>query len=151
MMTELGNSLKAVSVAVITMLVIGFAFSAIQPIYELNFLSALSDGPVSPEEVGKLLFWPAMAFVPISTVITFGLGGFVAGRLADAATVNHALVASSIPLVLTWIVVLNEPEPELVRIGLVSVVGIAAATAASRLGGRGMTDRQWPRTASREV
>lgn len=140
-MSRLGNSLKAVSVAVVAMLVIGFAFSAIQPIYELKFLRALSGGPVSPEEVSKLLFWPALVFVLISTVITFGIGGFVAGRLADVATVGHALVASSIPLVLTWIVVLNEPEPELLGIGLVSVVGIAAATTASRLGGRRSIDR----------
>ena len=96
---------------------------------------------MSPEEVGKLLFWPALAFVLVSTVITFGLGGLIAGRLADVASVSHALVGSSIPLLLTWIVVLNEPEPELMRIGLVSVVGIAAATAASRLGGRRTTDR----------
>ena len=133
--------MKAVSAAVIAMLVVGFAFSAIQPIYELNFLNAMSGDPVSPEEVSRLLFWPVLAFVLVSTVITFGLGGFVAGRLADVATVGHALVASLIPLFLTWMVVLNEPEPELIRIGLVSVVGIAAAIAASRLGSRRTTDR----------
>ncbi len=115
--------------------------SAIQPIYELNFLGALSDDPVSPEEVAELLFWPALAFVLISTVITFGLGGFVAGRLADVATVGHALVASSIPLLLTWIVVLAEPDSELLGVGLVTVVGIATAVTASRLGTRRTTDR----------
>lgn len=133
--------MKAVIVAVVVMLVVGFVFSAVQPIYELNFLSAMSSEPVSTEKVAELLFWPALAFVLVSTVVTFGLGGFVAGRLAGAATVRHALVASAIPLLLTWFVVLTEPDPQLLRVGVVTLVGIAAAVTASRLGTRGATDR----------
>lgn len=77
----------------------------------------------------------------ISTVITFGFGGLVAGRLAGVATVGHALVASSIPMALTWIVVLTEPDPQPLGVGLVTVVGIAAAVTASKLGTRRTTDR----------
>lgn len=133
--------MKVVAVAVVAMLAVGFVFSAVQPIYELNFLSAMSGEPVSPEKAVELLFWPVLAFVLVSTVITFGFGGFVAGRLAHDATVGHALVASSIPLVLTWIMVLTEPDPQPLRVGLVTVVGIAAAVAASRLGTRRTNDR----------
>ena len=140
-MLRLGNSLKAVTVAVVVMLVVGFIFSAIQPIYELNFLRAMSGETVSAEKVAELLFWPALAFVLVSNVVTFGLGGFVAGRLADVATVRHAIVASAIPLLLTWLIVLSEPDPQLLRIGVVTLIGIAAAVTASRLGTRGANDR----------
>lgn len=140
-MERLGHSLKAVIVALLAMLAVGFVFSAVQPIYELNLLSAMSSDPVSPEEAVELLFWPAVAFLLISTLITFGFGGFVAGRLAGVATTSHALVASSIPLMLTWIVVLTEPDPQLLRVGLVTVVGIAAAVTASKLGTRRTTGR----------
>ena len=133
--------MKTVIVAVVVILVVGFIFSAIQPIYELNFLSAMSSEPVSAEKAAELLFWPALAFALVSTVVTFGLGGFVAGRLAGVATVRHALVASAIPLLLTWLVVLSEPHPQILRVGEVTLVGIAAAVAASRLGSRGANDR----------
>ena len=133
--------MKAIIVAVVAMLAVGFVFSAVQPVYELKVLSATSSDPVSPEKAAELLFWPGLAFVLISTVITFGFGGLVAGRLAGVATGGHALVAASIPLVLTWIVVLTEPDPQPFGVGFVTVVGIAAAVTASKLGTRRPPDR----------
>lgn len=48
--------MKAVIVAVVAMLAVGFVFSAVQPVYELKFLSAMSSDPVSPEKAAELLF-----------------------------------------------------------------------------------------------
>ena len=42
----------------------------------------MSSGPISPEQATELLFWPALVFILVATVISFGVGGYVAGRLA---------------------------------------------------------------------
>ncbi len=140
-MGRLGKSIRAVLVATVAILAVGFIFSAVQPVYELKVLGVMSSGPVSTEQAAELLFWPALAFILVSTVITFGVGGYLAGRMAGGEPSKHAVLAASIPLLLTWSVVLAEPNPALLNIGLVTIVGIAAAFVLGILGNRRATDR----------
>ena len=140
-MGRLGKSVRAVLVATVVILAVGFVFSAIQPVYEWKVLGVMSSAPVSPERAAELLFWPALVFILVSTVITFGVGGYLAGRLAGGQPSKHALLAASIPLLLTWSVVLAEPNPALLNIGFVTIVGVAAAIVLGFLGNRRATDR----------
>lgn len=135
-MSDVPNSLKAIALGFITIILIGFALSFFSYPLETFIGQQFFAQPESREELLKAIVWPSTIAISFGIFIAFSCGGFVTSRMTDARPLLCALLPVLIFAGFVWAPVLIRGFSNHLTPWIYSLVSLFSAFGGSLLGMR---------------
>ena len=133
-MSDVPTSLKAISLGIITIVLIGFGYSLLSSPLETFISEQFFSQPESPEELIRSFIWPGTIMISVGAIIAFGCGGFVTARMSDRKPVLSALVPVLIFVCLVWAPIIVRGYENHLTPWVYSLASALSAVAGSLLG-----------------
>lgn len=135
-MSDVPTGLKAIAMGIITIVVIGFAYSFFSAPLETYIAERFFAQPESREELIQSFIWPGTIMISIGAIIAFSCGGFVIARMSDWRPLLSTLVPVLIFVGLVWAPVIIRGYTNHLTPAIYSLLSLLAAVAGGVLGRR---------------
>lgn len=133
-MSDVPTSLKAISMGIITIVLIGFGYSFVSAPLETFIAQQFFAQPESREELIQSFIWPGTVVISMGALIAFAGGGFVIARMSERRPLLSALVPVLIFIGLVWAPVIIRGYTNHLTPTIYSLVSWLAAVAGGVLG-----------------